>query len=353
MADRPAAPVFLTGATGFIGGRLAESLHARGYRLRCLVRSQSRAARLAELGAELVVGDVADTAVMREGMQGAALAYHVAAMYRIGRVDSVAMERTNVAGTRAFIEAVRSTGVPRAVYVSSVAALGPVGDGADEAAAGYGDGSPADRGRDVAHGADAAAAGYTGPYPSEYHRTKAEAHRIAVRAQLDGLPLVIVCPGYVYGPGDTGPAHDFLLDILRHRLPGLPLSPTVFSYAYVDDVVDGLVAAGERGAAAGVYVLSGEAASTTEFARLVAREAGIRLSPLRFPGVLARLTGRLLDGVNAVTGWRFPISYESARAGASGERWVYSYRRAAEELGYRPRPLAEGLPPTVRAARGQ
>jgi nucleoside-diphosphate-sugar epimerase len=338
MADRPAAPVFLTGATGFIGGRLAESLHARGYRLRCLVRSQSRAARLAELGAELVVGDVADTAVMRDGMQGAALAYHVAAMYRIGRVDSVAMERTNVAGTRAFIEAVRSTGVPRAVYVSSVAALGPVGDGAADATAGY--------------AAAAATAGYTGPYPSEYHRTKAEAHRIAVRAQLDGLPLVIVCPGYVYGPGDTGPAHDFLMDILRHRLPGLPSSPTVFSYVYVDDVVAGLVAAGERGAAAGVYVLSGEAASTTEFARLVAREAGVRVSQLRFPGVLARLTGRLLDGVSAVTGWRFPISYESARAGASGERWVYSYRRAAEELGYSPRPLAEGLPPTVRAARG-
>jgi dihydroflavonol-4-reductase len=322
------ALVFLTGATGFIGIRLAEALSRRGYRLRCLVRSPERAERLRELGAELVVGDVADSGLMREGMDGAALAWHLAAVYRIGGVDVPAMEQANVRGAAAFIDAVRETGIPRAVHVSTTAALGPVAS---------------DTGAELSE--------YRGPFPSHYHRTKTEAHRLAQEAQRAGLPLIIACPSYVYGPGGEGPAGEFLEDLLRHRVPGLPSTPTVFSYVYVDDVVDGLVAAGERGAPGATYVLSGEAASTNTFAELAVREAGTWVSPLRFPQLLVRLTGALMDGVAGVTGWRMPISREAAASAADGSRWVHSHERASAELGYAPRPLAEGLPPTVRAAQ--
>jgi dihydroflavonol-4-reductase len=320
--------VFLTGATGFIGGRLAAALHARGCRLRCLVRSPQRAVRLQQLGAELVHGDTADRTVLRRGMEGAAVAYHVAAMYDVGLVDVAAMERANVEGTRAFIEVLRETAVPRGVYVSSTAALGP-----------------------VEHGEGDGTSRYDGPFPTHYHRTKTEAHRVALQAQQAGAPLIVVCPAYVYGPGDEGPAGRFVEDLLRHRLPGLPMSPTVFSYVYVDDVVDGLLAAGERGAIGATYVLGGEAASTNDYARMVVDEAGTWMSPLRFPGPLVRLTGVLMDGVSRVTGWRLPISREAAATAGSGERWVHSSARAERELGYRSRSLREGVPPTVADAR--
>ncbi|CAN5635542.1 NAD-dependent epimerase/dehydratase family protein [soil metagenome] len=321
--------VFMTGATGFIGGRLATALSARGYRLRCLVRRPDRAAVLKLLGAELMTGDVSDEAAMARGVAGVDLAYHVAGHYAVGNVDVAAMERANVEGTRVFLKSVAAAGVPRSVYVSSTVALGPAVDG---------------------HEADETQH-YTGPYPGEYFRTKTLAHHMARGAQTEGLPLVIVCPAYVYGPGDEGPPMQFMQDVLRHRVPGLSTRPTVYSYVHVDDVVDGLVAAGERGRVGSVYVLGGEPCDVNEFTKRVGRLADTWVSPLRLPPFAVRMTGILLDGVTRLTGWRMPVSRELADMGGRGERWVHSYARAANELDYSPRSLAEGLPDTVRDAR--
>jgi dihydroflavonol-4-reductase len=326
----PSATVFLTGATGFIGGRLAEVLTHHGYRLRCLVRAPERAGGLAALGAELVVGDIADAAAMARGAAGAGLAYHVAGQYDVGVVDVAEMERVNVEGTRVFLDAVRRAAVPRAVHVSTTAALGPT--------------------RDAEGGGGGEAGDYTGPYPTEYHRTKTQAHRLARAAQAAGLPLIIACPAYVYGPGDEGPAGRYIRDLLAHRVPGLSTRPSEFSYVHVDDVAAGLAAAGEEGTAGATYVLGGEPATVNEFSRMVGEIAGTWVSPLRFPPFAVRLTGSMLDAVTRLTGRRMPISREAAEVAGTGERWVHSYARSVAELGYSPRPLAEGLPDTVNDA---
>jgi dihydroflavonol-4-reductase len=325
-------PVFLTGATGFIGGRLAVALHARGRRLRCLVRRPERAATLAALGAELIVGDVADPAAMAQGVNGVAVAIHVAGQYDLGIVDIAAMERVNVEGTRVFLDACRNAGVPRAIHVSSTVALGPVPDG-------------------VAEGDETSR--YSGPYPAVYHRTKTEAHHRAVQAQQQGLPLIIVCPAFVYGPGDEGPAGRYIADVLRHRLPGLSTKPTHFSYVHVDDVVDGMIAAIEKGHVGATYVLGGEYADVNRYSAMVAAIAGTWLSPLRVPPAMIRLTGSGFDMVTRLTGWRMPVSRELAAAGGSGERWLHSHARSTRDLGYSPRPLAEGLPETVHDVKAQ
>ncbi|HSJ31735.1 MAG TPA: NAD-dependent epimerase/dehydratase family protein [Longimicrobiales bacterium] len=323
------ALVYMSGATGFIGGRLARALSARGYRLRCLVRSPERATGLTALGAELVVGDAADEAVVARALAGVRLACHLAGTYDLGAVDEMAMERVNVGGTRAFIAALRTAGVERAIYTSSTAALGPAtGVGSDD---------------DV----------YNGPYPSIYHRTKTEAHHLARAAQREGLPLVIVCPALVYGPGDEGPSGRYVKDVLRHRVPGLSTKPAWFSYAHVDDVASGMVAALERGRPGATYVLSGEHASVNDFTQRIAKLGGTWAPPLRVPPFMIRLTGSLMDALGGVLGKRLPVSRELAETAATGERWVHSHARASAELGYAPRSLDEGLPETVRDAQAQ
>lgn len=317
--------IYITGATGFIGARLAQRLLERGEKVRCLVRSPARAERLRALGAELTVGDVADEQAHLEGMRGVALAYHLAAIYDVGVVDAAALERTNIEGTRAFLSAAEKSGVARTVYVSTTAALGPV-----RAA----DTEPRDA--------------YAAPYPSHYHRTKAAAHRLARSAQARGQPLIIACPAFVYGPGDEGPGGRFMRDLLRGRVPGLLTQPARFSYVFVDDVVDGLMAAGERGRIGETYLFTGEAASVNEFAERVVRLAGKRLPLLRFPPVLARGTGVLLDLIARPTGLRFPISREAV-ATASGSAWVHTHERASRDLDYHPRSLDQGLPETIAA----
>ncbi len=317
--------VFITGATGFIGSRLAGQLVARGDRLRCFVRATSDASRLRQLGAEVVTGELLDEAALRLGLAGCDIAYHLAAMYDIGVVDKAAMARINVDGTRAFLNAVQSVGISRAVYVSTTVALGPVA---------YGEGDET-----TVH---------PGVYRSGYERTKAEAHSLALRAQRDGLPLIIVCPANVYGPGDKGPNGQFIEDLLHYRIPGLPLSPAWFSYVHVDDVVSGLIAAGLQGRVGETYVLSGENQPLDVFAKRVSGLAG-KIAPfLRFPAPMIRVTGVLLDALSRASGIRFPISLENANT-ASRLRWLHSHAKATRELGWTPRSLDEGLPETVAA----
>ena len=301
---------------------MAAALHARGYRLRCLVRAPDRASALAALGAELVAGDVTDEAALTQGMRGAQLAYHGAAMYDIGLVDRDAMRRANVDGTRAFLKVMREQNVPRGVYVSTNVVLAPPDGGEPRV--------------------------QPPPYVTEYQRTKAEAHRLAEQAQREGAPLIIACPAYVYGPGDNGPNRKYIGDLLRHRIPGLSTKPTWFSYVHVDDVVDALIAAGERGTPGATYVLSGEDMDVNEFTARVVKIANTWASPLRFPPFMVTATGIAMDAVSRLLGVRMPISRELATLAGSGTRLLHPSTRAARELGYAPRSLTEGLPETVR-----
>jgi nucleoside-diphosphate-sugar epimerase len=275
------------------------------------------------MGAELVVGEVTDHASLGRGLAGADVAYHLAARYDIGVVDAAAMERTNVDGTSAFLAAAKQAGTARVVYVSTTVALGPTG---------------------MAKGDEGSR--WKGDFPTEYHRTKTMAHELARWAQAEGEPVIIVCPAWVYGPGDQGPAGRFLRDVVTGRLPALSSDPAWFSFVHVDDVVAGLVAAGERGRPGATYVLSGEDASINQFAETAAHHAGVRPPRLRVSRKLALLAGGLSEGVGRLTGRRLPLTREGVRSGTR-ERWLHSHARATNELGWQPRPLSERLPGTV------
>jgi nucleoside-diphosphate-sugar epimerase len=318
--------IYITGATGFIGERLARRLLARGEPIRCLIRSDHRGQTLRRLGAEVIVGEVSDVHAHRAGLRDARLGVHLAATYDVGVVDPAVMHKTNVEGTRAFLTAIEQTQTPWAVYVSTTVALGPTTDASDR--------EPRDA--------------YDGPYPSHYHRTKAEAHKLARAAQARGVPIIIVCPSFVYGPGDTGPGGRFIKDILRRRVPGLLTTPGWFSYVFVDDVVDGLITASDQGTIGETYLLTGEAASMNDFAERVARLGGVSPPPFRFPPGLAQFTGSVLDVIARMTSLRFPITREGVATTAT-DKWLHTHERATRDLGYAPRSLDQGLPDTIPA----
>jgi dihydroflavonol-4-reductase len=115
---------FVTGGTGFLGGRLVERLRGRGDEVVALVRSPGKAGRLAELGCELAEGDLASRERLAEATCGCDAVFHVAADYRIGIRDSerADMFEVNVAGTRNVLDA--AAGVGRIVYVSTNSIVG-------------------------------------------------------------------------------------------------------------------------------------------------------------------------------------------------------------------------------------
>jgi nucleoside-diphosphate-sugar epimerase len=113
---------FVTGGSGFIGGRLIERLRADGYSVRALARSTAAAERVSARGAEPVQGELADVAAMRAGAEGCELAFHAAAtLGDWGKRED--FERGNVDGTRNALQACADAGVRRFVHVGTEAVL--------------------------------------------------------------------------------------------------------------------------------------------------------------------------------------------------------------------------------------
>jgi nucleoside-diphosphate-sugar epimerase len=313
----------LTGATGFIGGRLARQLLAAGHEVSALVREPARAGDLAALGVTLVPGDVTERAGLVPAMRGLDGVFHVAGWYKVGARDRSPGERVNVQGTRHVLDAMAEAGVPKGVYTSTVAVFSDT------------------RGRLVDESYR-----HDGPWLSEYDRTKWVAHyEVAEPAMRRGLPLVIVMPGLVYGPGDTSSVRDALRMYLRRRLPMIPAG-TEFCWAHVDDVARGHLLAMERGRPGESYIIAGPRHSFREAFELAERITGIRAPRLHASPAAMRAMARLMDAVGAVVPLPPAYAGESLRVSA-GVTYLGDNARARRELGWAPRPLAEGLRETL------
>ena len=205
------AKYFVTGATGFIGGEIVKQLVGRGHKVVALVRSPDKAAMLKALGVEIHAGDITNRETLKAPMTGVDGVFHVAAWYKVG-VKEPHADQINVDGTRNVLKTMCALEIPRAVYTSTVAVFSDThGVVPDESYR------------------------YEGPHLSEYDRTKWIAHyRVALPKIEQGLPVSIVMPGVVYGPGDTSGMHTALVGLLRGRLPMTP-AKTAFCWAHVED----------------------------------------------------------------------------------------------------------------------
>jgi nucleoside-diphosphate-sugar epimerase len=289
-----------------------------------VARNLARAGALADLGVELHQGDVTDDESMRAPMAGADGVFHIAGWYKIGTRDASEGERINIAGTRNVLQLIRELGIPRGVYTSSVAVFSDTrGQMPDE------------RYR------------YDGPHLSAYDRTKWIAHyEVADPMIAAGLPLTIVMPGLVYGPGDTSSVRDALIQYLQRRLPMVPQG-TAFCWAHVDDIARGHLLAMQRGRPGESYIIAGPRHSFAEAMRLAEQITGIPAPRLQAaPGLLRALAGAMaLVEKFARLPQQYSAEYLRVNAGVT---YLGSNAKAQHELGYNPRPLREGLEETLR-----
>jgi nucleoside-diphosphate-sugar epimerase len=315
--------VLLTGATGFVGGALARALITAGHRVRAIVRTPEKARDLAARGVELHQGDVTDKESMRRPMSDVDGVYHVAGWYKIGARDTTAAVRINVDGTRHVLELASELGISRTVYTSTLAVNSDT------------------RGRIVDESYR-----FTGRHLTVYDRTKTEAHRVAESFAVRGLPVVIVQPGLIYGPGDTSSLRPMLVDYLRRRLPLVP-KRTAFAWAHVDDIARGHMLAMEKGRPGRNYFICGPVHTLEEAMDMAQSITGIPAPRLRVgPAVLRAMaaTMAMLETVVPV-----PQAYTSeALRIVAGVTYIGSNARARAKLGWRPRPLREGLMETLR-----
>jgi len=314
---------FVTGATGFIGGRVARRLLAAGHSVTLLARDPAKAREIAALGASVHQGDITDKSTLRAPMTGVDGVFHIAGWYKIGAHNSTPAQTINVDGTRNVLETMKELRIPKGVYTSTLA----VNDDT--------------RGVLVDETYRAAPSSL-----SEYSRTKWIAHfEVAEPMMRAGLPLVVVMSGLVYGPGDTSAAGATLEQYLTRRLP---LSPqrTAFCWAHVDDVAHAHMLAMDKGRAGETYIIAGPAHTLIDALALAERITGIP-APRLHPGPAAmRVMGEIMSLVGTVVPLPETFSGEMLR-GMAGATYIGSNAKARRDLGYDPRPLEEGLRETL------
>jgi len=321
--------VLLTGATGFLGGAVARRLAARGHALRVLARAGSRLDGVPP-SAEVARGDVTDGDSLRRAAEGCQAVMHMAALVKVWVPDPRRFEAVNVDGLRHALAAALAAGA-RLVYTSSFFALGPSGE------------NPLDEART-----------HPGPpFRNAYERTKAQADAVARAAAHSGQDVVLLYPGAIYGPGSMTEGNlvgRMIADHLNRRLPGL-VGPgdRLWSYSFVEDVAEGHVAALERGGRGERYVLGGENASLRQVFALVEEIAGVPPPRLHIPYGVAAVLGGLQWLWAELTGHTPQLTH--AEVALFREHWACASGKAERELGYRSRPLREGLRETIRWLR--
>jgi nucleoside-diphosphate-sugar epimerase len=319
---------FVTGATGFLGGELARQLVANGHEVVALVRTPAKADALRALGLRVTLapGDVTDAASLRAPMTGVDGVFHCAAWYKIGLEHGDTAERINVGGTRNVLHAMRDLRIPKGVYTSTLAVFSDT------------------HGREV----DETYFHHADPFLSEYDRTKWLAHyEVALPLMREGLPLVIVQPGAIYGPGDTSGLRTMFLDYLHRRLPAIP-AKTAFSWGYIEDVAQAHILAMEKGRVGESYIICGPSHTLTEVFALAERITGIpagRLHPS--PGLL-KTAAKVMGVIGKISPFELPtmLTAEALRV-LAGVTYLGSNAKARRELGYAPRSLEAGLRRTL------
>ncbi|HEX4346153.1 MAG TPA: NAD(P)-dependent oxidoreductase [Vicinamibacterales bacterium] len=308
--------VSITGSTGFLGWHLCEAFRDAGWRVRAVVRTGNR--KPLPTGVEPVESAL-DPAGLTKASDGSSLLIHSAALVRAATETEI--ERVNVGGTRAAVEAANATGA-RLLLVSSQAAIGP--------------GSLARPSQEDDE-----------PRPlTPYGRSKAGAEAV-VKAESRGA-WTIVRPSAVYGPRDHGFLPVFRLARRRIFLMVAPPS-TPFTFIHVDDLVRGVVLAGTEDAAIGGTFFLGhpDVSTAADLMRALASAFGTTYRPIGVPAPVVDVAGVVGDLC-----WKlgFTPAVDSARAAevrAGG--FVCSVERAKRVLGFSAaQPLARGVAQTAR-----
>ena len=319
--------VLVTGATGFTGGRLAQTLAMGGDEVRALVRTRSlrkfEASPLPSSGVIAVEGDLLDAAAVRRAVEGVEVVYHIAATYReAGQPDS-AYRAINIDGTQHVLEAARDAGVARVVHCSTGGVHGHVANPPANEDAPFNPG-------DI------------------YQETKLAAETTA-RAFGDrtGLDVVVVRPIGIYGPGDTRFLRMFR-GLARGRFPMIGDGAVFYHLTFIDDLVAGFRLCGTVPAARGrTYLLAGPRFTTlAQLVQLVAKELQVDPPRMHWP-VWPFWTAGLLCELVCV-----PLRIEPPlfrrRVDFYTKSRAFDTTRARTELGYAPAvDLEEGIKRTA------
>ncbi len=322
--------ILITGATGFIGGHLARRLQTQeGAQVRALARSPHKAAPLAELGVEIIPGDITDPDAVRRAVRGADIIYHAAA-WADEQGDRDAVWAVNVGGTQTMLDAAIAEGVERFIHLSSCAVYGSMQQ------------------MDIDESAPPRMSGRV------YHDSKVAAEALVFDAHRQhGLPVVAPRPAQVYGPGSP----QFTIRVIEMVKAGKIIlvdgGKHYFKPAYIDNLTDALVLCATVDAAVGeaLNISDGQPVPWKDFFEAYGRMVGVEGFPsVPYPAAYVYAFSKEL--MSRITGKRSSINREVVKTFHSHNS--FSNAKARRILGWEPAvDFAEGMRRTEVWLRAQ
>ena len=310
----------ITGATGFLGSSLVTELLKRQQAVRILTRDEKKARQQFGSAATIIAGDITDAVQVQQAVDGATAIYHLAGRLYHPSTPTELYRQTHVEGTRILLKACQGqTQLKRIVHVSTTGVHGVTGE------------TPATEDAPFAP---------TNPYEA----TKLEGELLALQTyQEQGLPVTVVRPGLVYGPGDLH-LLGFFASIRKGLFRVIDHGKALLHPVYIDDLLAALLLCAERPQAVGrSYNIAGERpVIVRELATAIAHALGRELPPGSIPLWLANLASDIFTVMPGMKGEHAPLTRSRVKFLTNSR--IYDISRARSELGYAPAVgLEEGM----------
>ncbi len=355
---------FVTGATSLIGRAVTQRLVAAGHEVITVSRKPDRAIEELDMGVEVLYGDIIWKKTLNEAFEGIDGVFHMNSYFHYKTKDArpsqgtalkiskniketvkelreardeakqsgmTVAERINVEGTRNVLELVKERKIRKAVFTSTLSVFGDT------------------RGRFVNEKTIC-----KGPWNSEYEKTMWRAQfEVAIPMMQKGLPLVVLQPGLVYGPSDTGYVHYLIYNHIRRMLKnpqdGLIRSypaGTGYSWTYIDDVADAHIAAMQHGKVGETYILAGPAHSVASMFEMIEKITGLAKPRFCMKPAVLKINSAFMQMIGAFVPLSEQFSAEAIRS-IAGTTCLGGSDKAAAELGFSAIPLYQGLKRTL------
>ncbi|MCC7529866.1 MAG: NAD-dependent epimerase/dehydratase family protein [Candidatus Melainabacteria bacterium] len=319
MESKRPLKILVTGASGFIGTSLVPKLVATGHQVRTMGRSSSMPKVFKGLALEHKRGDVTNPEHVQEAVEGSDVVYHLAGLVSYKKRDQNRQYAVNVLGTRNIMDACLRNNVKRVIHTSSVAAMGIPAEGQ------LGD-------EDFEYNLHGLGLSYCD--------TKHEAELEVNSFVRQGLPVIMLNPGIIFGEGDTHPHHHVIFGAMAKGW-ALGVPPGGVPFSDINDVVAAHVYALDHGRTGERYVLVSANLTMREAGTIFSKIFGTRAPVMEIPGPLLVGLGTLVEATFPLFGLTPALSRQVAWL--SQYKIFFSSRKAEEELDFHATPFSETI----------
>lgn len=318
--------ILITGASGYVGNRLAHTLAGMGEEVHAIVRSSSASEFLQHPNITIFKGDILDKESLMTAMKGCKQVYHTAARVGVWARDTSVFYDVNVGGTQNVLDAALQSGVEKTVFTSTCGVIGPT------LAEPMGENAPRTIGFEI-----------------DYDLSKKRGEDVVLQYAKEGMNIVIVSPSKVYGPGNVShslTANAVINMFLKKRIAFIP-SPGTYKvcFAFIEDIVNGHLLAMEKGTRGEKYILGGINISYQEFFDRIRTLSCCKGHITRLSKSLIKVWAHMQQWSHNLTG--SPVRFTVKSIDHFFSNYTFSSEKAIRDLGYKITPLEEALKKTI------